>query len=141
MYIKFSSLSIPAKPYALATNSLVIISIRPERCGRSTIIVRHSLMIAMRIIRIIMSEQHLIGKAINNNFFICCSINSFAQHIFSYRKCNKCRYTTFFATVYKGNIIKNLIMDCQSYTKYRPNETTGGIFVSWRRKEELPTGA
>ena len=24
---------------------------------------------------------------------------------------------------------------------YRPNETTGGIFVSWRRKEELPTGA
>lgn len=48
---------------------------------------------------------------------------------------------TKFATVYKGNIIKNLIMDCQSYTKYRPNETTGGIFVSWRRKEELPTGA
>ncbi len=47
----------------------------------------------------------------------------------------------FLATVYKGNIIKNLIMDCQSYTKYRPNETTGGIFVSWRRKEELPTGA
>ena len=45
------------------------------------------------------------------------------------------------ATVYKGNIIKSLIMDCQSYTKYRPNETTGGIFVSWRRKEELPTGA
>ena len=50
-------------------------------------------------------------------------------------------FCSFFATVYKGNIIKNLIMDCQSYTKYRPNETTGGIFVSWRRKEELPTGA
>ncbi|MFR0833416.1 MAG: hypothetical protein ACLSDE_07345 [Fusicatenibacter saccharivorans] len=50
-------------------------------------------------------------------------------------------YEGSFATVYKGNIIKNLIMDCQSYTKYRPNETTGGIFVSWRRKEELPTGA
>ena len=50
-------------------------------------------------------------------------------------------YNTRVATVYKGNIIKNLIMDCQSYTKYRPNETTGGIFVSWRRKEELPTGA
>ena len=50
-------------------------------------------------------------------------------------------YSPFLATVYKGNIIKNLIMDCQSYTKYRPNETTGGIFVSWRRKEELPTGA
>lgn len=49
--------------------------------------------------------------------------------------------TVLLATVYKGNIIKNLIMDCQSYTKYRPNETTGGIFVSWRRKEELPTGA
>jgi len=50
-------------------------------------------------------------------------------------------YKMLVATVYKGNIIKNLIMDCQSYTKYRPNETTGGIFVSWRRKEELPTGA
>ncbi len=50
-------------------------------------------------------------------------------------------YKSTFATVYKGNIIKNLIMDCQSYTKYRPHETTGGIFVSWRRKEELPTGA
>lgn len=50
-------------------------------------------------------------------------------------------YNKPLATVYKGNIIKNLIMDCQSYTKYRPNETTGGIFVSWRRKEELPTGA
>lgn len=50
-------------------------------------------------------------------------------------------YKDRIATVYKGNIIKNLIMDCQSYTKYRPNETTGGIFVSWRRKEELPTGA
>ena len=49
-------------------------------------------------------------------------------------------YLLLIATVYKGNIIKNLIMDCQSYTKYRPNETTGGIFVSWRRKEELPTG-
>ena len=52
-----------------------------------------------------------------------------------------CYLISAFATVYKGNIIKNLIMDCQSYTKYRPNETTGGIFVSWRRKEELPTGA
>ena len=50
-------------------------------------------------------------------------------------------YIVMIATVYKGNIIKNLIMDCQSYTKYRPNETTGGIFVSWRRKEDLPTGA
>lgn len=49
-------------------------------------------------------------------------------------------HLSFLAMVYKGNIIKNLIMDCQSYTKYRPNETTGGIFVSWRRKEELPTG-
>ena len=52
-----------------------------------------------------------------------------------------CDHPEMVATVYKGNIIKNLIMDCQSYTKYRPNETTGGIFVSWRRKEELPTGA
>ena len=74
---------------------------------------------------------------------------SFTQ-IFAYQldEVNKdARYNAYlvplrwFATVYKGNIIKNLIMDCQSYTKYRPNETTGGIFVSWRRKEELPTGA
>ena len=56
-------------------------------------------------------------------------------------KFNRKDYAARIATVYKGNIIKNLIMDCQSYTKYRPNETTGGIFVSWRRKEELPTGA
>ena len=55
--------------------------------------------------------------------------------------CCRFVYNQTLATVYKGNIIKNLIMDCQSYTKYRPNETTGGIFVSWRRKEELPTGA
>ena len=54
---------------------------------------------------------------------------------------SQAKYKVQLATVYKGNIIKNLIMDCQSYTKYRPNETTGGIFVSWRRKEELPTGA
>ena len=33
------------------------------------------------------------------------------------------RYGAKLATVYKGNIIKNLIMDCQSYAKYRPNET------------------
>ena len=44
------------------------------------------------------------------------------------------------ATVYKGNIIKNLIMDCQSYTKYRPNETTGGIFVSCGERRNFPRG-
>lgn len=73
-------------------------------------------------------------------------IASIAKHIFEHHEQHvhpqgKDIYTALFATVYKGNIIKNLIMDCQSYTKYRPNETTGGIFVSWRRKEELPTGA
>ena len=47
-----------------------------------------------------------------------------AEYIFS-----KEVYEDWIATVYKGNTIKNLIMDCQSYTKYRPNETTGGIFV------------
>lgn len=61
--------------------------------------------------------------------------------IFNYLIGNTDNHIKNVATVYKGNIIKNLIMDCQSYTKYRPNETTGGIFVSWRRKEELPTGA
>ena len=45
-------------------------------------------------------------------------------------------YRNQFATVYKGNMIKNLIMDCRSYTWYRPTETMGGIFVSWQRKEE-----
>ena len=64
-------------------------------------------------------------------------INRFAKKAMNYSTSE----IEYFATVYKGNIIKNLIMDCQSYTKYRPNETTGGIFVSWRRKEELPTGA
>ena len=64
------------------------------------------------------------------------SVSDIADRLFYYDVSN---YSV--ATVYKGNIIKNLIMDCQSYTKYRPNETTGGIFVSWRRKEELPTGA
>ena len=59
----------------------------------------------------------------------------------TYYKIGNDLYQSILATVYKGNIIKNLIMDCQSYAKYRPNETTGGIFVSWRRKEELPTGA
>ena len=62
------------------------------------------------------------------------------EHFYLYNNNSDDNYETV-ATVYKGNIIKNLIMDCQSYTKYRPNETTGGIFVSWRRKEELPTGA
>ena len=63
--------------------------------------------------------------------------DDFMQKVFEDKACTE----LLLATVYKGNIIKNLIMDCQSYTKYRPNETTGGIFVSWRRKEELPTGA
>ena len=66
-----------------------------------------------------------------NEYFVKQTVSSF----------HKIVSKKWFATVYKGNIIKNLIMDCQSYTKYRPNETTGGIFVSWRRKEELPTGA
>ena len=61
--------------------------------------------------------------------------------VVNYKSSGKVISKVYIATVYKGNIIKNLIMDCQSYTKYRPNETTGGIFVSWRRKEELPTGA
>ena len=134
MYIKFSSLSIPAKPYALATNSLVIISIRPERCGRSTIIVRHSLMIAMRIIRIIMSEQHLIGTAINNNFFICCSINSFAQHIFSYRKCNKCRYTTFFCNGVQREHNKKLNNGLPILHKVPPKRDYGRYFCIMAEK-------
>lgn len=32
-------------------------------------------------------------------------------------------------------------LNCQPYTKYRPNETTGGIFVSWQERRNYPTGA
>ena len=67
--------------------------------------------------------------------------NSSRRHKNRKGRCRRNSSWDTLATVYKGNIIKNLIMDCQSYAKYRPNETTGGIFVSWRRKEELPTGA
>ena len=39
----------------------------------------------------------------------------------------------------RGNIIKNLIMDCQSYTKYRPNETTGGtLWIMLVNQNERP---
>ena len=72
------------------------------------------------------------GKIHKANEGCACTMNSILEQFVAHLT---------LATVYKGNIIKNLIMDCQSYTKYRPNETTGGIFVSWRRKEELPTGA
>ena len=83
-----------------------------------------------------------IGKIILKCIFYGDSV-TVLRHIGIFYACtrfNNILYKICFATVYKGNIIKNLIMDCQSYTKYRPNETTGGIFVSWRRKEELPTG-
>ena len=77
------------------------------------------------------------------SFFIAMRTEEAGNSSFSVLRGNYtvCVFRITVATVYKGNIIKNLIMDCQSYTKYRPNETTGGIFVSWRRKEELPTGA
>lgn len=77
-----------------------------------------------------------IAREININ-----SISFEESFINCFNLCDSVYTRELLATVYKGNIIKNLIMDCQSYTKYRPNETTGGIFVSWRRKEELPTGA
>lgn len=81
-------------------------------------------------------------KAVSFFFMIISSIIALVTSVLCYQVINKYfLYDETVATVYKGNIIKNLIMDCQSYTKYRPNETTGGIFVSWRRKEELPTGA
>ena len=83
---------------------------------------------------------------VNSILDIACGLNPVA-YVLSDNFDSRVRYEATdinldnIATVYKGNIIKNLIMDCQSYAKYRPNETTGGIFVSWRRKEELPTGA
>ena len=48
-----------------------------------------------------------------------------------------CKARETIASILKNN---DLNSNRQSYIKYRPNETTGGIFVSWRRKEELPTG-
>ena len=80
------------------------------------------------------------GKAVWNTKGIRELLDGCTEYAGCYFKWQYCTIAGI-ATVYKGNIIKNLIMDCQSYTKYRPNETTGGIFVSWRRKEELPTGA
>ena len=79
------------------------------------------------------------GKGTNYHYYIF-SKSGFTDGLLQAQERGEVQLLTL-ATVYKGNIIKNLIMDCQSYTKYRPNETTGGIFVSWRRKEELPTGA
>ena len=38
------------------------------------------------------------------------------------------------ATVYKGNIIKNLIMDCQSYTKVPPKRDYGRYFCIMAEK-------
>ncbi len=83
-----------------------------------------------RKISAVYSEENVKGELVKLRILFACYIQLNGEN----------GYKDSVATVYKGNIIKNLIMDCQSYTKYRPNETTGGIFVSWRRKEELPTG-
>jgi len=86
-------------------------------------------------------NMHILNDAFQaHGMLVCFMAEYFLPRMESLQEL-PCRYELKVATVYKGNIIKNLIMDCQSYTKYRPNETTGGIFVSWRRKEELPTGA
>ena len=84
----------------------------------------------------IIAQQKAVGNFTTNGASV-----SGAQALIAMDRLTENVHRSTIATVYKGNIIKNLIMDCQSYTKYRPNETTGGIFVSWRRKEELPTGA
>ena len=91
----------------------------------------------------ILTQSELYEKMISNMVEVKCR-GAYLMGITSagnYKIEDTVDFALYLATVYKGNIIKNLIMDCQSYTKYRPNETTGGIFVSWRRKEELPTGA
>ena len=89
--------------------------------------------------RALETGEHIAYLVYDNGAFVGAGGVSFYQVMPTYH--NPTGKKAYIATVYKGNIIKNLIMDCQSYTKYRPNETTGGIFVSWRRKEELPTGA
>ena len=86
------------------------------------------------------NQNSIIDRGIISYFYPVFTFSDGVSCEFLLQLLNHTIYKKMFATVYKGNIIKNLIMDCQSYTKYRPNETTGGIFVSWRRKEELPTG-
>ena len=44
------------------------------------------------------------------------------------------------ATVYKGNIIKNLIMDCQSYTKYRPKRLRAVFLYHGGERRNFPRG-
>lgn len=51
------------------------------------------------------------------------------------RESFECKYKQRLTRAYTINLQK---LNCQPYTKYRPNETTGGIFVSWQRKEEPP---
>ena len=90
------------------------------------------------------TQLFLFGLVAHLGVWAISFLASHMETVFHYRaqrQINELERKDMVATVYKGNIIKNLIMDCQSYTTYRPNETTGGIFVSWRRKEELPTGA
>ena len=89
--------------------------------------------------RALETGEHIAYLVYDNGAFVGAGGVSFYQVMPTYH--NPTGKKAYIATVYKGNIIKNLIRACQSYTKYRPNETTGGIFVSWRRKEELPTGA
>lgn len=102
--------------------------------GQNRITMSNTLMLLAPAARKSLELQPLLSEELNN------VIREFIS-VFPHCGTAEVVSTLLLATVYKGNIIKNLIMDCQSYTKYRPNETTGGIFVSWRRKEELPTGA
>ena len=44
------------------------------------------------------------------------------------------------ATVYKGNIIKNLIMDCQSYTKYAQTRLRAVFLYLGGERRNLPRG-
>ena len=121
----------------------------PDKCARAFVLLDLAMYIysfcpcfehTQKLISMIVymdDELHFSKDELNHKKLI----NLIRRYSFVFEKGNMNDLCNWFATVYKGNIIKNLIMDCQSYTKYRPNETTGGIFVSWRRKEELPTGA
>ena len=115
------------KPLSKEEAYLNLLNEAIEKDIRIIAITDHNTFEGVKTVRKILQKAELAQKY--NRLLILCGIEitCFSKHLL--------------ATVYKGNIIKNLIMDCQSYTKYRPNETTGGIFVSWRRKEELPTGA
>ena len=77
-----------------------------------------------------------LGQFTSDNYIACAIMQQFVTF-----SVNPNLHWNIFATVYKGNIIKNLIMDCQSYTKYRPNETKQGHSPAARPSRRTGSGS